>query len=76
MDLKKKQNSMYPVHESEETKSWDILTKRGWGHGAKKNLHFVSLKVKNDLISEKKSKSRWPLEGLDLSFSEEVLLLQ
>ena len=43
MDLKKKQNSMYPVHESEKTKSWDILKKSGWGRlGAKKNFRFVS----------------------------------
>ena len=41
MDLKKKQNSMYLVHESEKTKSWDILKKRGW-HGAKNKFCFVS----------------------------------
>ena len=36
-------NSCTRVHESEKTKSWDILKKRGWGrNGAKKNFRFVS----------------------------------
>ena len=31
------------LHESEKTKSWDILKKSGWGRlGAKKNFRFVS----------------------------------
>jgi hypothetical protein len=37
-------NSCTRVHESEKTKSWDILKKRGW-HGAKKNFSFVSFFV-------------------------------
>ena len=32
--------------------------------------------LKNKFFFWKKSKSRWPFEGLNLSFSEEVLLLQ
>ena len=39
------------VHESEKTKSWDVLKKRGW-HGAKKKFIFVSFFAdpKNNLI--------------------------
>ena len=51
---------------------------REWGHGARKFpilFRFLPT-LKNYLIFRKKSKSRWPLESLDLSFSEEVLLLQ
>ena len=84
MDLKKKQKSMYPgtwiwrrnkipctwVHESEKTKSLDILKKKVVGAFP---FCFVLLRpYKLFNFFEKKSKSRWPLEGLNQSFSEKV----
>jgi hypothetical protein len=64
------------VHESAKTKSWDILKKRGW-HGAKQisSLFRFLPTLKNNLIFWKKSKSKWPLEGLCLNWKQ-VLLFQ
>ena len=76
MDLTKKRPCTR-VHESEKTKSWDILKKRGWGHGAKRNFGFVSNFADpiNEINFLKKSKSRRPLEGSNLSFTDEVFLV-
>ena len=68
---------MYPGTWIWENKIVGHFDKRGW-HGAKKNcvlFRFLPT-LENNLIFWKKSKSRWPPEDLNLSFSEEVLLLQ
>ena len=70
---------MYPGSWIWENKILGHFDKRGW-HGAKKIcILFCFLPtLENNLIfwKKSKSKSRWPPEGLNLSFSEEVLLLQ
>ena len=62
-----------------ENKILGDFEKKGVGGVApkKNSVLFCFLPtLKNNLIFKKKSKSRWSLEGLDLSFSKEVLLLQ